>query len=140
MTWMFFHYNFTIELLFLNIVLGGNFIHSYGRLVHFQRVITRRELLLPPDDMRGLGKMECTRKKVVTYFALHRNGIVRNPAGQFYRNIENDNERDNLQFQIYNLNDFQNTGGFCTIKSTTYFYLFLLPGEYPLCITNDICI
>ena len=127
--------HFYFEPLFLPIVLGGNFIHSYGRLVHFQQVITRRDQLLPPDDIRGPGKMECTRKKAVVYFSLEGIIIGRDPTNNlFYRNFEKDSQRDHLMFRTSNLNQFQNTEGYCTIMSTSYFYLFLLPGEYPLCI------
>ena len=121
------------SLLFFHIVLGGNFIHSYGRLVHSQQVITRRDQLLPPGDVRGPGKMECTRTRQRVYFALKKRGIGRNGGNAiFYRNVENDCERDTIQFRTSDVNRIRNTQGFCTVRGETFFYLFLLPGEFSL--------
>ena len=115
------------------IALGENFIHSYGRLVHSQQVFTRKEELLPPDGISGPGKMECTRAKAKATFALYGIGIGTRPATDlFYRIINNDHERDTLLFKKSNVDKFQNAEGFCTIIATTYFYLFLWPGEFPL--------
>ena len=105
--------------------------HSYGRLVHSQQVITRKDQLLLPGDIRGPGKIECTRTKQRAYFALHRTGIHRNAEqGLFYRNVRTDHERDTLMFRTSNMNRIKNTMGFCTIIDETFFYLFLLPGKY----------
>ena len=41
------------------IVIGGSVIHSYGRLVHDEYVITRRDQLLPHGDGTGPGRMDC---------------------------------------------------------------------------------
>ena len=43
------------------IVIGGHVIHSYGRLIHVLNVITRGDLLLPPGDTTGPGRMDCIR-------------------------------------------------------------------------------
>ena len=45
----------------LIIVIGGHVIHSYGRLVHSQYVITRGDQLLPPGNETGPGRMDCIR-------------------------------------------------------------------------------
>ena len=42
-------------------VIGGHVIHSYGRLVHREHVITREDQLLPPGDGTGPGRMDCIR-------------------------------------------------------------------------------
>ena len=43
------------------IIIGGHVIHSYGRLVHHNQVITKGDQLLPPGDGTEPGRMDCIR-------------------------------------------------------------------------------
>ena len=54
-------YKCIYEMNSLLIVIGGHVIHSYGRLVHREHVITREDQLLPPGDTAGPGRMDCIR-------------------------------------------------------------------------------
>ena len=45
----------------LNIFIGGHVVHSYGRLVHQEYVITRGDQLLPPGNATGPGILDCIR-------------------------------------------------------------------------------
>ena len=75
-------------------VLGGNYIHSYGRLVHSQQVITRVDQLLPPGNISGPGRMDCIRTKPEpAVIVLNGTSIGTNPARDpVYQSIENDEE------------------------------------------------
>ena len=39
--------------------LGGQVIHSYGRLIYDERVITDQQQLQPPNNDSGDGRIEC---------------------------------------------------------------------------------
>ena len=85
--------------------------------------------------------MECIRAKAQAHFALYGQRIGTSPATDlFYRNVDDDPERDTLMFETSNVNQFQNTEGFCTIFYNTHFHLFLWPGELPININYSICI
>ena len=46
-------------LYFILCTLGGQVVHSYGRLILTQRVITDKQQLQPPNNDSGDGKIEC---------------------------------------------------------------------------------
>ena len=45
---------------FIRCTLGGAVVHSYGRLIFHERVITDRHQLQPPNNDTGDGRIECT--------------------------------------------------------------------------------
>ena len=47
-------------LLILLRILGGAVVHSYGRLIFHERVITDKRQLQPPNNDTGDGRIECT--------------------------------------------------------------------------------
>ena len=113
------------------IALGGQVIHSYGRLVHFEQVITRVEQLLPPGHVTGTGRLNCTRTKPEPAgIALSNIGIGTNPArNPIYRSIENDDQKDTIFIWESFLDNLRNAEGYCTNHYDNRFYLALSPGK-----------
>ena len=111
-------------------LLEGNSIHSYGRLIHFQHIITRVEQLLPPGYKTGTGRMDCTRTKLEpAAIVLKETSIGTNRARDpVYRSVENDPEMDTIFFKPSYLDNFNITEGYCTNSRNSYFYLALSPG------------
>ena len=114
------------------ILLGGQVIHSYGRLIFFQQVITRVDQLLPPGNITGTGRMDCTRTKPEPAgIALNNVGIGSNPTrNPIYRSIENDDQKDTIFFQASYFDKLQNAEGYCTNRFDNHFYLALTPGNF----------
>ena len=109
------------------IVIGGHVIHSYGRLVHHEHVITRGDQLLPPDDVAGPGRMDCIRTAPET--ARWNVAFV---GGQPPNNSVNNSDGgdDQMATLFFNrsylsTNTFKNAEGYCG----EYFYLYLIPGN-----------
>ena len=71
-------------------VIGGHVIHSYGRLVHREHVITRGDQLLPPGDGTGPGRMDCIRTAPET-------ACFRLFGGQPRNNLVNQSDDDDDQ-------------------------------------------
>ena len=44
---------------FILCTLGGQVVHSYGRLIFHERVITDKQQLQPPNNDSGDGRIEC---------------------------------------------------------------------------------
>ena len=113
-------------------VIGGHVVHSYGRLVHREHVITRGDQLLPPGDVAGPGRMDSIRTAPETA-----RFILLFPGGKPPNNLVNqsDGDDDQLATLFFNrsylsMNTFKNGEGFCRgAQSATYFYLYLLPGN-----------
>ena len=118
----------------LIIVIGGNVIHSYGRLVHHEHVITRGDQLLPPGDVAGPGRMDCIRTAPET--ARFKVTFV---GGEPPNNLVNQSDGGGDQMatlffdpSYLSMNTFKNLEGPCTRKGGnhgTYFYIYLLPGN-----------
>ena len=111
----------------LIIIIGGHVIHSYGRLVHHEHVITRGDQLLTPGDGTGPGRMECIRTAPET---AHFDVVF--VGGQQPNNLVNQSDGDDEQMatlffdrSYLSMNTFKNTEGSCG----TYFYLYLIPGN-----------
>ena len=119
-----------MTLLPLHILLEGNLIHSYGRLIHSQHIITRVDQVLPPGYTTGTGRMDCTRTKPEPVaIVLNGTSIGTNPERDpVYRIIENDSQQDTIFFKPYYMDNLSITGGYCTNEHNSYFYLALSPG------------
>ena len=113
------------------IAIGGRVIHSYGRLVHFEHVITRGDQLVPPDDVTGPGRMDCITTAPETASFRFDNPM---PSANFvYQRVE-DPPNPQMATLLFNrsylsMNSFENAEGFC-VRTLTFFYIFLLPGTY----------
>ena len=116
----------------LIIVIGGHVIHSYGRLVHREHVITRGDQLLPPGDETEPGKMDCLRTAPETaHFVFFGSKPPNNSVSQ------SDKDDDQMATIFFNrsylsMNTSKNVEGSCrgaNRTGDTYFYLYLLPGN-----------
>ena len=109
------------------IVIGGHVIHSYGRLVHHNQVITKGDQLLPPGDGTGPGRMDCIRPapEIARFDVIFVGG---QPSNNLVNQSDGgDDQMATLFFKrsYLSMNTFKNLEGPCG----TYFYLYLLPGN-----------
>ena len=112
----------------LIVIIGGHVIHSYGRLVQSEHVITRGDQLLPPGNVTGPGRMDCIRTAPETAsFALSFSGGQPPNNNLVNRSDGADDQMATLFFnQPYvSMNTFKNVEGSCG----TYFYLYLISGN-----------
>ena len=119
------------EICNLIIIIGGHVIHSYGRLVHFEHVITRGDQLLPPGDGTAPGRMDCIRTAPETASFQLVNPM---PSNNFIYQPVEDPPNPQMATLLFNrsylsMNSFENAEGFC-VKTLTFFYIFLLAGTY----------
>ena len=116
----------------LIIDIGGHVIHSYGRLVHRERVITRGDQLLLPGDVTGPGRMDCIRTAPETASFRFFGGEP--PNNLVYQSLEDDDQMGTVTL-FYNRSylsmcTFKNVEGSCQgANHSTYFLLYLLPGN-----------
>ena len=88
--------------------VGGAVVHSYGRLIFHERVITDRHQLQPPNNDNGDGKITCRAGEArFTYYGIK---ASTNP----------------LILSVDVLNNFKNAEGMC---HRIYHHLFLSNGE-----------
>ena len=99
-------------------IIGGHVIHRYGRLVHFEHVITRGDQLLPPGDGTGPGRMDCITTAPETARFGFDNPM---PFNNFvYQRVEGPSNPQmatllfNLSYLL--MNNFENAEGFCVRK------------------------
>ena len=97
--------------------LGVEVVHSYGRLILNERVITDKQQLQPPNNDSGDGRIECRVSSGVArfYFNVH----VK-PNGSTATAVIEDGA----------FNNFVNVEGSC---ADIFFYLFLSNGEQWVC-------
>ena len=118
------------ELKNLIIIIGGHVIHSYGRLVHSQYVITRGDQLLPPVNGTGPGRMDCIRTAPETARFIFKGGKGGKPPNNNLVNqsVEDDHQMATLFFnQAYlSMNNF--TAEY-SCQDDTYILFYLSPGE-----------
>ena len=115
----------------LIIIIGGHVIHSYGRLVHREHVITRGDQLLPPGDGTGPGRLDCIKTAPETARSAFSGG--KPPNNSVSQSDKDDDQIDTLFFNrsYLSMNTF-NVEGSCrgaNHTGDTYFYLYLLPGN-----------
>ena len=116
----------------LIIVIGGHVIHSYGRLVHHEHVITRGDQLLTPGDVTEPGRMDCIRTAPETAHFEFSGGKPSNNL--LSQSVDDDDEMATLFFNrsYLSMNTSKNVEGSCRGANRTrdiYFYLYLLPGN-----------
>ena len=111
----------------LIIVIGGHVIHSYGRLVHREHIITRGDQLLPPGDGTGPGRIDCIRTAPETAsFRLF--GGDEPPNNLVNQSVEDDDQMATLFFNraYLSMNNF--TAEY-SCQDGTYFLFYLSPGN-----------
>ena len=107
---------------FILCTLGGQVVHSYGRLIFHERVITDKQQLQPPNNDSGDGKIECrvsSREARFNYHTLNQ---------QSSRDVQQIRSGSTATLVIRDraFNNFVNFEGNC---SDIYHYLFLSNGE-----------
>jgi hypothetical protein len=100
---------------FLLNVAGGAAVHSYGRRILNERVITDRHQLQPPNNDTGDGRIECTVSSGEARFSYSR------------YNVPNaDSQKATAVIPAGDFSNFVNIEGSC---GGIYHYLFLSNGE-----------
>jgi hypothetical protein len=105
---------------FILYTLGGAVVHSYGRLILHERVITDGHQLQPPNDDNGDGRIECTVSSGGATFGYNRYNAPNGNSGKTIAVIP-----------AGDFSNFVNLEGGC---GGIYHYLFLSDGECTLCI------
>ena len=106
---------------FILCTLGGKVVHSYGRLILHERVITDKQQLQPPNNDSGDGRIECRVSSGEAEFTYH---------GRPGTSGEDDQIRNastaTVVIKDRAFNNFVNFEGNC---AGIYHYLFLSNGE-----------
>ena len=112
------------------IVIGGHAVHSYGRLVHYNQVITKGDQLLPPGNGTEPGRMDCKRTATETPHFVFFGGDP--PSNLVNQSVEDGDRMATLFFKrsYLSMNTSKNVEGSCEGGNrNTYFYIYLLPGN-----------
>ena len=105
---------------FILCTLDGQVVHSYGRLILYERVITDKQQLQPPNNARGDGRIECTNTSGGAGFSYLPTGT----SGDVYQIISESTATLVIRDRVFN--NFVNFEGKC---AGIYHYLFLSNGE-----------
>ena len=109
---------------FILCTLGGLVVHSYGRLILHERVITDKQQLQPPNNDRGDGKIECTNSSGQARFSYPGSTIPTGPSGDVHQ--IRSGSTSTLVIRDTAFNNFMNFEGKC---AGIYHYLFLSKCE-----------
>ena len=107
--------------------LGGQVVHSYGRLILHERVITDKQQLQPPNNDRGDGRIECrvsSGQARFTYYGLGHTVPI-GTSGDVYQIISGSTATVVIRDRTFK--NFVNFEGNC---AGIFHYLFLSNGEY----------
>ena len=108
---------------FIMCTLGGQVVHSYGRLILNERVITDKQQLQPPNNDSGDGRIVCTNSSGGTMYSYHGRTVPTDTSGDV-RIISGSNVTIVISERAFN--NFVNSEGNC---AGIYHYLFLSNGE-----------
>ena len=111
----------SINCLYTN--LGGAVVHSYGRLILHERVITDRHQLQPPNNDTGDGRIECTVSSGEARFEYH--GEARFSYRR-YNELNTDSQKATAVIPAGGFRSLVNIEESC---GGIYHYLFLSNGE-----------
>ena len=110
---------------------GGQVVHSYGRLILHERVITDKQQLQPPNNDSGDGRIECRESSRGAMFTYH------SPvSADTIQDVHQIRRGSKAIVVIRNraFNNFENFEGKC---AGIYHYLFLSNGEQCIvCVDN----
>ena len=98
-------------------VLGGAVVHSYGRLILHERVITDRHQLQPPNNDNGDGRIECAVSSGEARFSYGRYNVP---------NADSKKATAVIPAGDFNPRNFRDVEGSC---GSIYHYLYLVNGE-----------
>ena len=106
--------------------LGGHVVHSYGRLIFDESVITDKQQLQPPNSDRGDGMLECRVSSRRAEFGYH--GLTYEL--QTFTSLEiyeiRSGSNTTVLIKSGGFNNFLNFNGHC---NCIHHYLFLSNGE-----------
>ena len=109
---------------FILCTLGGQVVHSYGRLILDERAITDKQQLQPPNNDSGDGRIECTNSSGQARFSYHGRTIPTGTSGDVHQIINGSNATVVIKDRAFN--NFVNFEVKC---AGIYHYLFLSNGE-----------
>ena len=116
---------------FILCTLGGQVVHSYGRLIFHERAITDKQQLQPPNNDSGDGRIECRVSSGGARFNYHGPNnytVSTDTSGDVHQIISGLTATVVIRHRAFN--NFVNFEGNC---AGIYHYLFLSNGEK--CIT-----
>ena len=109
---------------FILCTLGGQVVHSYGRLILHERVITDKQQLQPPNNDSGDGRIECTVSSGGAGFNYHGRNVPIGTSGDVHQIISGSTATVVIRDRAFN--NFVNFEGNC---AGIYHYLYLSNGE-----------
>ena len=109
---------------FILCTLGGQVVHSYGRLILNERAITDKQQLQPPNNDSGDGRIECRMSSGQARFSYHGRTVSTDTSGVVHQTISGSTAAIVIRDRVFN--NFVNFEGNC---SGIYHYLFLSNGE-----------
>ena len=109
---------------FILCTLGGQVVHSYGRLILNERVITDKQQLQPPNNDGGDGRIECRMSSRGAKFIYHGRTVPTGTSGDVHQITSESTATAVIRDRVFN--DFVNFEGNC---AGIYHYLFLSNGE-----------
>ena len=104
--------------------LGGQVVHSYGRLILHERVISDKQQLQPPNNDSGDGRIECRVSSGVARFSYHGRTVSTGTRGDVHEIRSGSTATVVIRDRAFN--NFVNFEGNC---AGIYHYLFLSNGE-----------
>ena len=110
---------------FILCTLGGQIVHSYGRLILDERVITDKQQLQPPNNDSGDGRIECRVSSGNAKFIYYGRTIADGTSGDIYRNTQGSTAAVVIKDRVFN--NFVNFEGSC---AGIFHYLYLSNGEW----------
>ena len=109
---------------FILCTLGGQVVHSYGRLILNETVITDKQQLQPPNNDRGDGRIECRVSSGEAMLSYHGRTVETGTSGDVHQIRSGSTATVVIKNRAFN--NFVNFEGNC---SGIYHYLFLSNGE-----------
>ena len=109
---------------FILCTLGGQVVHSYGRLILNARVITDKQQLQPPNNASGDGRIECRVSSGGARFTYHGRTVPTNTSGDVHQIISGSTATLVIRDRVFN--KFVDIEGTC---AGIYHYLFLSNGK-----------
>ena len=109
---------------FILCTLGGQVVHSYGRLILNERVITDKQQLQPPNNDSGDGRIECRVSSGLAMFSYFGFNIPTGTSGDSH--LIESGSTATVVIRDRAFNNFVNFEGEC---AGIFHYLFLSNGE-----------
>ena len=109
---------------FILCTLGGQVVHSYGRLILNERVITDKQQLQPPNNDSGDGRIECTNSSGGALFSYHGRTVTTDTSEDVHQIRSGSTATVVIRDRAFN--NFVNFEGDC---AGIFHYLFLSNGE-----------